>query len=106
MTRFEIVAVFIREKVRLEPNISRIHTATVSNLVIFHNYPPMKMEDRMFRNIKKKNYTPGNYPEESIQHEPCSYQMCKCAVQNAETGGRIGERVLHNSVNEHRLKVQ
>jgi len=52
MTGVENVGVFIRVKVWLEPNIfSPIDTPTLSNLLILHTYPPMKMEQTMFRNV-------------------------------------------------------
>ena len=52
-----------------QPNFSRINTPTFSNLVILHNYPPMKMEQtECSENSAYKIQTPGNYPEESIQH--------------------------------------
>jgi len=61
MTRFENVAVFIL--------YSRINTTTFSNLVILYTYPPMKMEQtECFETSAYKILTPGNYPEESIQH--------------------------------------
>jgi hypothetical protein len=40
-----------------------------SNLVIFHTYMPMKMEQTECSEISAyKIQTPGNYPEESVQH--------------------------------------
>jgi hypothetical protein len=55
MTRFENVGVFILQHFH-------INTPTFSNLVILHTYPLMKIEQTY------KIQTPGNYPEESIQH--------------------------------------
>jgi hypothetical protein len=46
---------------------SRINTPTFSNLVILHTYPPMKMEV-CSETSAYKIQTPGNHPEESIQH--------------------------------------
>ena len=81
MTRFENVGVFIREKIWLEnslnllaqaifdPNLSRINTPTFSDLVILRTYPPVKMEQTECSETSAyKTQTPGNYPEESIQH--------------------------------------
>jgi len=81
MTRFENAGVFVRENVWLEnilshwlrifssQNFSRINTPTFSNLVILHTYPPMKMEQTECSETSAyKIQTPGNYPEESIQH--------------------------------------
>ena len=73
MTRFENVGVFIRENVWLQNSLSqtftRINTPTFSNLVIFHTYPPMKIEQiESSKTSAYKIQTPGNYPEESIQH--------------------------------------
>jgi len=40
-----------------------------SELVILHTYPPMKMEQtECSETLAYKIQTPGNYPEESIQH--------------------------------------
>jgi len=48
---------------------SCINTPTFSNLVILHIYPPMKMEQTVCSETSAyKIQTPGNYPEESIQH--------------------------------------
>jgi len=45
MAGFENVGVFIREKVWLESQtFSGTNTPKVPKLVIFHTYPPMKME--------------------------------------------------------------
>ena len=73
MSGFENVGVFIREKVWLENSLtqtfSRINTPTFSNLVILHTYPPMEMEQTKCPETSAyKIQTPGNYPEESIQH--------------------------------------
>jgi hypothetical protein len=38
------VGVFIREKVRLEPNLFPYKYSNILKPVIFHTYPPMKME--------------------------------------------------------------
>ena len=67
------VRVHIREKVWLENSLSqtfsRINTPTFSNLVILHTYPPMKMGRAVCSEMPAhKIQTPGNYPEESIQH--------------------------------------
>jgi hypothetical protein len=51
MTRFENVGLFIRE------------------IVIPHTYPPIKMEQTECSETSAyKIQTPGNYPEEIIQH--------------------------------------
>jgi len=73
MTRFENVGVFTWEKVWLglfsSQTSSRVNTPTFSNLVILHTYPPMKMEQtQCSKTSAYKIQTPGNYPEESIQH--------------------------------------
>ena len=86
MIRFENVVLFLREKVwlknfrvfvgenvRLEKlssrNLSRRNTSIFSNLIILHIYPPMKMEQTECSETSAyKIQTPGNYPEESIQH--------------------------------------
>ena len=73
MTRFENAGVFIREKVWLglfsSQTFSRINTPTFSNLIILHTYPPMKLEQTECSETSAyKIQTPGNYPEESIQH--------------------------------------
>jgi len=48
--------------------LSRIYTPTVSNLVILHTYPPMKMQQtECYETSAYKIQTPGNYPEESTQ---------------------------------------
>jgi hypothetical protein len=39
-----------------------------SNLVILYAYPPMKTEQTVLKTSAYKIQTPGNYPEESIQH--------------------------------------
>ena len=53
----------------LSQTFSRIKTPTFSNLVILHTYPPMKMEQtECCETSAYKIQTPGNYPEESIQH--------------------------------------
>ena len=45
------------------------YTPTFSNLVILHTYPPMKMEQiECSETSAYKIQTPGNYPEERIQH--------------------------------------
>ena len=43
------------------------NTPVFSNLVIFHTYPPIQME-QCSETSAYKIQTPGNYPEESIQH--------------------------------------
>jgi hypothetical protein len=48
---------------------SRINTPTLSTPVILHTYLPIKMEQtECFEKLAYKIQTPGNYPEESIQH--------------------------------------
>ena len=48
---------------------SRINTPTFSNLFILHTYPPMKMEQTECSETSAYKFqTPGNYPEESMQH--------------------------------------
>jgi hypothetical protein len=49
-------------------NVSHINTPTFSNLVILHTYPPMTMNRECSETSAHKIQTPGNYPEESIQH--------------------------------------
>jgi hypothetical protein len=53
----------------LSQTFSRINTRTFSNLFILHTYLPMKMEQTECSETSAyKIQTPGNYPEESIQH--------------------------------------
>jgi hypothetical protein len=48
---------------------SRMNTPTFLNLVILHAYQPMKMEQTECSETSAyKIQTPGNFPEESIQH--------------------------------------
>ena len=74
MTRFENVEVFIRARIGLvqkfsSQTFSRINSPTASTPVILHNYPPVKMEQTGCSETSAyKIQTPGNYPEESIQH--------------------------------------
>ena len=69
MDTLENVGEFIREKVCLEWNLSRINTPKFSKFVILHNSPPMKMEQTVCTETSTyKIQTPGNYPEGSIQH--------------------------------------
>jgi len=50
-------------------SFSRINTPTLSTPVILHTYPPIKMEQTdCSEKLAYKIQTPGNYPEESIQH--------------------------------------
>jgi hypothetical protein len=78
MTGFENV---IREKVWLEnslsqfaqaifkPNLFQYKYPNILNPFILHTYPPMKMEQTQCSETSAyKIQTPGNYPEESIQH--------------------------------------
>jgi hypothetical protein len=63
----------MREKIWLKNSFSqifpRINTPTFSNLVILHTYPPMKIEQiGCSETSAYKIQTPGNCPEESIQH--------------------------------------
>jgi hypothetical protein len=79
MTRFENVGVYIREKVWLENSLSQSEglgyfqakpfpASTFSNQVILHTYLHMKMEQTECSETAYKIQTPGNYPEESVQH--------------------------------------
>jgi len=53
----------------LNQNFSHINTPTFSTPFILHTYPPMKMEQtECSKMLAYKIQTPGNYPEESIQH--------------------------------------
>jgi len=53
----------------LSQTFSRINTPTFSIPVILHTYPPTKMEQAECSEMSAyKIQTPGNYPEESIQH--------------------------------------
>ena len=48
---------------------SHINTPTFSNPVILHTYPPTKLEGtERSETSAYKIQTPGNYPEESVQH--------------------------------------
>jgi len=62
---------------------SRINTPTFSNLVILHTYLPLKMGQSVPRRHKKFQ-TPGNRPEEGIQHseqgESFKSRMWLCAA--------------------------
>ena len=61
---------------------SCINTPTFLNLVILHTYLPMKMEQTECSETSAyKIQTPGNYPEESIQH--------------SEHGESLKSRILH-----------
>jgi hypothetical protein len=63
------VGVFIREKVWLEPDLFSYKRNNISQLLIFHSYLPMKMEQTECSEMTEyKIQTPGNYPEESMQH--------------------------------------
>jgi hypothetical protein len=67
------VGLFLQEKVWLRlfssQTFSRINTPTFSNIVILHIYPPMKLEQtECSETLAYKIHTPGNHPEESIQH--------------------------------------
>jgi len=62
------------------------------NLVILHTYPPMKMEQtECSETLAYKIQTPGNYPEESIQHTQnptcitpvCNSQYDACTLQTS-----------------------
>jgi hypothetical protein len=93
MTRFENVGVFIREKVWLENSLSqtfsRLNTPTFSNPVILHTYPPMKIaQAECSKTSAYKIQTPGNYPEESIQH--------------SKHGERLKSRKLNNLIHHCR----
>jgi len=68
---FELGSGYIRAWLRLYSSQTspRINTPTFSNLVILHTYPPMKMEQTECSETSAyKIQTPGNYPEENIQH--------------------------------------
>ena len=71
MTRFENVVVFIWEKsfARISSQtFSHINTTIISNLVVLHTYPPMKMEQTQRSETSAyKIQTSGNYPHERIQ---------------------------------------
>jgi hypothetical protein len=58
-----------RLRLILSQTFSQINTTTFSNLVILHTYSPMKMEQTECSETSAYNIqTPGNYPEEIIQH--------------------------------------
>ena len=66
-----IVGVYtcIREKVWLEPNLFPYTYPNISRTYSFYTYLPMKMEQtKCSETSAYKIQTPGNYPEESIQH--------------------------------------
>ena len=68
MTKFENAGVLIREKFSSSQTISRINTPIFSDLVIFHNYPPMKVEETECSETSSyKIQTQGNCPDESTQ---------------------------------------
>jgi hypothetical protein len=73
MTRFEKVRVFIQEKFWLENSLRLLAQAifepTFSNQVLLHTYPPINMEQTECSETSEyKIQTPGNYPEEIMQH--------------------------------------
>jgi len=75
MAKFENVGVSIWEKVWLENRLFfRAKTSPVwipqhSQIKLFNTYQPMKMEQiQCFETSGYKIQTPGNYPEENIQH--------------------------------------
>jgi hypothetical protein len=69
MTRFENVGVFIKEYVWLEPNLFPYKYSNILKPSHFYTYPLMKMErTECSETSAYKIQTPGNYPEESIQH--------------------------------------
>jgi hypothetical protein len=60
----------------LSQTFSHINTATFSTPVILHTYPPMKMEEtECSKMLPYKIQTPGNYPEESVQHSENSESL-------------------------------
>jgi len=60
---------FLLAQAILEPKLSPYKMSYILNLVILHIYPPMKMEQTECSETSAyKIQTPGNYPEESIQH--------------------------------------
>jgi hypothetical protein len=60
---------FLLARAIFEPNIFPYKYPTFSKLVILCTYPPMKMEQTQCSETSAyKIQTPGNYPEESIQH--------------------------------------
>jgi hypothetical protein len=66
MTHMEATGAYGKE---ISQTFSCINTPKFSNLVILHTYPPMKMEQTECPETSAyKIQTPGNYPEESIQH--------------------------------------
>ena len=55
-----------------------INTRTFSNLVMFHTYPPMEMEQIEYSETSAyKIQTPENYPEERIQ-QTANYKVDIC----------------------------
>jgi len=53
----------------LSQTFSHINTPTLSNPVILHTYPPMKMgQTECSETLAYKIQMPGDYPEENIQH--------------------------------------
>jgi len=67
MTKFENVEYLYRK---------RYTYSTISNIVILHNYLPMKMEQTVCsETLAYKILTQGNYPEESIQHSEHSESL-------------------------------
>ena len=66
---WEMLGYLYGERFGSSQTFPRINTLTISNLVILHTYPPIKMEQRECSETSAyKIQTPGNYPEESIQH--------------------------------------
>jgi hypothetical protein len=66
-----VIIVFPSDWLRLfsSQTFSLINTPTFSTPVILHTYLPMKMEQtECSEMLAYKIQTPGNYPEESIQH--------------------------------------
>jgi hypothetical protein len=66
-----------------EPNLFFNKYSNISNLVIFHIYPPLKMEQTVYSETSAyKIQTLGNYPEESIQHSEHGESLKSRKVSN------------------------
>ena len=83
---------------------SPLNTATFSNLVIFHTYPPLKMEQtECSETSAHKTQTPGSNPEESTQHSEYGESL-KSRMVNSCLILRRSTASLSSSSNSHARK--
>jgi len=75
----------------LEPTFSRINTPTLSNPVIFHTYPPMKMEQsvpkRRHIKIRRRGITQKKAFRTRRKFEIKNATSCFCEYQTTTKGG-------------------